>query len=190
MSLNGAPQPGAEAEERPAWFTAYLESLYIKREEVQAVALENVLNECDDISEVFKNNIRAAYRSEAQLEAARQTDREALNQQLLCTPVLYTAPYVQFPWSAIGAEQVKVCSKINDSLTPLDFSSRSLKHWLQHFDVLFNKKFIPERIVRLAIVYNSCSLPLQQQILSMNVCSRAEREDFKFQDFLQILCVL
>ena len=26
---------GAEAEERPAWFTAYLESLNIKREEVQ-----------------------------------------------------------------------------------------------------------------------------------------------------------
>ena len=73
---------------------------------------------------------------------------------------------------------------------PLDFSSRSLKHWLQHFDILFNKKFITERIARIAIMYNSCSLPLQQQILSMNVGSRAEREDFKFQDFLQILSVL
>ena len=121
MSLNDAPQPGAGAEERPAWFKAYLESLNIKREEVQAVALENVLSKCDDISEVFKNNISAAYRSEAQLEAARQTDREALNQQLLRTPVLYTAPYVQFPWSSIGAEQAKICSKINDSLTPPGF---------------------------------------------------------------------
>ena len=190
MSLNEAPQLGAEAEERPAWFTAYLESLNIKREEVQAVALENVLSECDDISEVFKNNISTAYRSEAQLKAARQTDREVLNQQLLCTPVLYTAPYVQFPRSFIVAEQAKICSKINDSLTPLNFSSRSLKHWLQHFDILFNCKFITERVARIAIVYNSCSLPLQQQILSMDVGSRAKREDFKFQDFLQILSVL
>ena len=71
MSLNGAPQPGAEAEERPAWFTAYLESLNIKREEVQAVALENVLNEFDDISEVFKNK------------------HEALNQQLPCCILLH-----------------------------------------------------------------------------------------------------
>ena len=190
MSLNGAPQVGAEAEERPAWFTAYLESLHVKREEFQTEALENVLNDCEDISEVFKNNINAAYRSEAQLEAARQADREALTQTLLRTPVLYTALYVQFPWSAIWPEQAKVCSKLNDSLTPLDFSSRSLKYWLQHFDVIFSKKIITERVARLAIVYNSCSLPLQQQILSMDVGSRAEKEDFKFQDFLQIICVL
>ena len=101
MSLNGAPPPGAEAEERPAWFTAYLESLHVKHEEVQAEALENVLNDCEDISEVFKNNINAAYRNEAQPEAARQADREMLTQTLLRTLVLYTAPYVQFPWSVI-----------------------------------------------------------------------------------------
>ena len=94
MSFNGAPQLGAEAEERQAWFTAYLESLNIKREEFQDEALENVLNECENIYEVFKNNINAAYRSEAQLEAAWQSDREALTQTLLRTPVLYTAPYM------------------------------------------------------------------------------------------------
>ena len=92
------------------------------------VALENVLNDCDEISQVFKSNISAAYRSEAQLEAARQTDRDALDQQLLPTPVSYTAPYVQFPWNLIGAEQAKICSKINDSLIPLDYSTKSLKH--------------------------------------------------------------
>ena len=134
MSTSDAPPPRAGAEERPAWFIEYLQSLTVKREEVQVVAIETVLNECDDISEVFKNNISAAYRSETQLEEARKTDREALNQQLLRTPVLYTDPYAQFPWSSIGAEQAKICAKINNSLTPLDFSSRSLKFWLQHFN--------------------------------------------------------
>ena len=190
MSTNDVPRQGAGGEEYPPWFAAYLESLSIKREEVQVVALENVLNDCNDISEVFKSNIIAAYRSEVQLEAARQTDREALDQQLLRTPVSYTAPYVQFPWNLIGAEQAKICSKINDSLIPLDFSSKSLKHWTQHFDVLFNRKFITERLARIAIVYNSCSLPLQQQILSMDVGSRAVKDEFTFQKLLQILSVL
>ena len=162
MSLNDAPQPGAGAEEYLAWFATYLESLSIKRGEVQVVALENVLKEYNDISDVFKSNISAAYRSEAQLEVARQTDCEALNQKLLRTPVLCTAPYVQFPWSLIGAEQAKIFSKINDSLIPLDFSSKFVKNWTQYFDVLFKRKFITERLARIAIVYNSCSLSLQQ----------------------------
>ena len=92
MSNDNAPRQGAEGEAYPPWFTTYLESLSIKREEIQVEALENVLNECEDISQVLKSNISAAYRSEAQLEAARQTDRAALNQQLLCTPVSYTCP--------------------------------------------------------------------------------------------------
>ena len=94
MSTNDVPRQGAGGEEYPPWFAAYLESLSIQREEVLE-ALENVLNDCDEISQVFKSNISAAYRSEAQLEAARQTDRAALDQQLLCTLVSYTAPYVQ-----------------------------------------------------------------------------------------------
>ena len=98
--------------------------------------------------------------------------------------------HVQFPWSLIGAEQAKICSKINDSLIPLDFASKFLKHWSQHFDVLFNCKFITERLARIAIMYNSCSLPLQQQILSMDVGSQADKEEFTFQELLQILSVL
>ena len=162
MTLNGAPQQGAEGEQRPAWFTAYLESLQVKREEVRAEALENVLQNCEDVSEVFKSNISAAYRTESQLEAARQADREALSQTLLRTPVVYTAPYVQFPWSLIGPEQGKICSRLNDALTLLDFLSKSLKSWLMHFDVIFSRKFVVEHVAKLSVVYNSCSLPHPQ----------------------------
>ena len=84
--------------------------------------------------------------------------------------------------------QANICSKINDLLIPLDFSSKSQKHWTQHFDVLFNRKFITERLARNAIVYNSCSLLLQQQILSMDVGSRAVKDEFTFQELLSVLC--
>ena len=165
---------------RNAQPTAYLASLEVKCEEVKAKAFENVLINCDDISEVFKSNISAAYINESQLEAAWKADREALTQTLLRTPVLYNAPYVQFPWSAISPEQSKICSRVNDSLIPLDLASKSLKFWLMHFDVILSKKFVNERVARLAVVYNSCSLPLQQQILSMDVSSNRRG------DFLQV----
>ena len=112
MSTNGeAPQQGAESEEHPAWFTAYLQSLSIKREEVRAVEFDNVLQTCEDVSEVFRSNISAAYRTESRLEAARQAEREKLSQTILQTPVVYSAPYVEFPWSLISPEQGKICSR-------------------------------------------------------------------------------
>ena len=45
-------------------------------------------------------------------------------------------------------------------------------------------------VAKLSVVYNSCSLPLQQQILSMDIGSRAEKEEFLYQELLQIICVL
>ena len=149
------------------------------------VALENVLNDCDEISQVFKSNISAAFRSEAQLEAARQTDRDALDQQLLPTPVSYTAPYVQFPWNLIGAEQAKICSKINDSLIPLDYLSKSLKHWSQHFDVLFKrigaqKKDVIWIFFLMCLFMRLCAA--QKRMVLTNKIKVFLRDEFKFCD--------
>ena len=189
MSINGAPQQGAGAEERPAWFTAYLEILTIKREEVQAKALENVFSGCEDVSEVFKNNISAAYRSESHLEAARQASHEALNQTLLRTLMLYTAPYVQIHWTAISPEQAKVCLNLNNSLVPLDFSSRSLKSWLQHFEVIFSKKFISERVARLPTLPIIRSKPSNNYMLVSTklVRTASQSTSRKLETLLQML---
>lgn len=92
MSINNNPQQRAEGEAYPPWFSAYQKTLSLKQEEVKVKALETVLQDCDDISTQFKSNISAAYRTEAQLEAAWQTDRKALDEQLLRTPVSYNVP--------------------------------------------------------------------------------------------------
>ena len=99
-------------------------------------------------------------------------------------------PYEPFPWASIIIEQSKIVSKLNDTLIPLDFSSKSLKHWLQFFLGLFNKKFITDRMARLAVIYNSCSLPLQTQILSMDMGSKAKVEEFSYKVMLQVIAVL
>ena len=43
MSTDGASQQGADGEEYPPWFSAYLPSLNVKKEEVKAAELDVVL---------------------------------------------------------------------------------------------------------------------------------------------------
>ena len=189
MRTNGAPLQGAAGEEHPAWFTAYLQSLNIKKEEVRNAELDTVLQTCEEVSEVFRHNISAAYQTESKLEAARQAEVEALSQTLLQNPV-YSVPYVEFPWSLISPEQGKICSCLSDDLPKLDFLSKFLKTWIIHFNDLFSKKFVVDRMAKIPVIYNSCSNPLQQQILSLNIRSKAQKEEFLYQELLQVICVL
>ena len=69
-------------------------------------------------------------------------------------------------------------------------SSKSLKTWSSYFKDLFSKKFVHERVARISIMYNSCSSPLQQQLLSLNIGSKAEDEEFNYTEFLQVICTL
>ena len=166
MNTEEVPQEGADGEGYPTWFSAYLRTLTGKKEEVKAAELDEVLQSYDDVSQVFRTNISTAYRAESKLEAARKAEAEALTQSLLHNPVSYVAPYPEFPWQLISAEQGKICSRISDDLKPLDFSSKSLRSWSNHFKDLYAKKFVHDRVARISLIYNSCSSPLQQQLLS------------------------
>ena len=55
MNTDEASQRGAEEEEYPSWFSAYLRSLTIKNEEVKAAELDTVLQFCNDVSQVFRS---------------------------------------------------------------------------------------------------------------------------------------
>ena len=47
-----------------------------------------------------------------------------------------------------------------------------------------------DRVARIFLIYNSCSNPLQQQLLSLNIGSKTENEDFNYSEFLQVICTL
>ena len=102
----------------------------------------------------------------------------------------YSVPYIEFPWSLISPEQGKICSRLSDDLTALDFSSKSLKTWIIYFNDLFSCKFVVDRMAKTSVVYNSCSNPLQQQILSLNIGEKAQKEEFLYQELLQVICTL
>ena len=190
MTTDGILQQGAFGDEHPTWFTNYLDSLTIKKEEVQAAELDKVLEQYEDVSKVFRANVTTAYRAETRLEAARKAEEESLTQQLKNNPISYDAPYPDFPWKLISADQAKICSKISDNLKPLDFSSKSMRHWDHQFKDMFARKFVHDRCAKLALIYNSCSSPLQQQLLSLDVGSKAANEFFYYSEFLQVICTL
>ena len=45
-------------------------------------------------------------------------------------------------------------------------------------------------MAKISVVYNSCSNPLQQQILSLNIGEKAQKEEFLYQELLQVICTL
>ena len=63
MNTEEVPQEGADGEVYPTWFSAYLRTLTVKKEEVKAAELDEVLQSYDDVSQVFRTNISAAYRA-------------------------------------------------------------------------------------------------------------------------------
>ena len=152
MTTDGILQQGAFGDEHPTWFTAYLESITIKKEEVKAAELDKVLSQYEDVSQVFRANVTTAYRAETRLEAARKAEEESLSQQLKNNPVSYDAPYTDFPWELISPDQAKICSKISDDLKPLDYSSKSLRHWAHQFKDMFARKFVHDRCAKLALI--------------------------------------
>ena len=99
MTTDGILQQGAFGEDYPTWFSAYLESITIKKEEVKAAELDKVLQQYEDVSQVFRSNVTTAYRAETRLEAARKAEEESLTEQLLHHPVSYVAPYLISPGS-------------------------------------------------------------------------------------------
>ena len=78
MTTDGILQQGAFSENYPTWFSEYLDSLTIKKEEVKAAELEKVLEQYEDVSQVFRSNVTTAYRAETRLEAARKAEEESL----------------------------------------------------------------------------------------------------------------
>ena len=124
------------------------------------------------------------------MESARKAEEESLTQQLIHNPISYAAPYPDFPWQLINADKGKICSRISDDLKPLDFSSKSLRHWTDHFKNLYARKFVHCRCAKLALIYNSCSSPLQLQLLSLNVGTKAADDHFYYSELLQIICTL
>ena len=99
---------GSKNAEYPAWFSVYLNRLQVQ----------------DD------NTVKIEQLENAPLDKKPQKD------QFECLHTEFDCPYEIFLWSSIDAEQTKLVSKLNDTLTPLGFSTKSLKFWLQHFQIV------------------------------------------------------
>ena len=121
------------------------------------------------------------------MELAHQQDKKALEDQLEHAQTEYECSFEQMPWSLIDAE---LMSKISDTLSTLDFSKKSLKSWLQHFQELFDHRFVTKRVAKLAVIYNSCSPSLKNRLLPVDIGSKARNDEYMYKSLLRTIGIL
>ena len=73
------------------------------------------------------------------------------------------------PWEYIVNNQVKLVVRVNESLTVLDFSTKSLKEWIIHCNGLSHMNFITSQIGKLAVIYNCRTTGSKNWLLSMDI---------------------
>ena len=68
----------------------------------------------------------AQFQEEFQISAAKEAEKSQIIAQV---PQVYSTfdiqdSYTKFPWSKIVKEEIKLVSKVNNQLTPLDFDQK------------------------------------------------------------------
>lgn len=135
---------------------------------------------------------RVVWSPSTQILAVQQTEvpqlRNAVDRIDPSTEV--EVSFINFPWSKIAGEEVKLISKANGALSPFDFSAQSMKAWRTKFSRLSNYHFVTAGMVRIAIVWNTCTDSTKSRILFMGIGEWTKKEEFTFSDLLKIICVL
>ena len=83
----------------------------------------------------------AQVQEESQISAAKEAEKSQIIAQVPQVDPTFDIQdsYTKFPWSKIVKEEIKLVSKVNNQLTPLDFDQKKLKAWNLYFmDILIN----------------------------------------------------
>ena len=64
--------------------------------------------------------------------------------------------YVPFNFGIVPENEGKFIRLLAKDLGEVDWSTRSVKTWVNKLDSLFNENFIVSRLRRLAVVFNVC----------------------------------
>ena len=59
-----------------------------------------------------------------------------------------------------------------------------------HFNELFDRNFITDRVGKISVIYASTSKPIKEQLINMGVLDEMKKEDYKWLQLLQNICLL
>ena len=69
-------------------------------------------------------------------------------------------------------------------------TTKSLKLWILHFKLVYDKNFITSWIGKLAIIYNCCPTSTKNRLLSIDIGVQAKEDTNDYKELLQIISVL
>ena len=95
--------------------------------------------------------------------------------------------YVPFNFGNVPENESKFIRLLAKDLGEVDWSTRSVKNWVNKLDRLFNENFIVSRYGRLAVVFNACSKSTQERLLAANFGTESAVDTYDFVSLVKTL---
>ena len=95
--------------------------------------------------------------------------------------------YVLFNFGNVPENERKFIRLLAKDLGEVDWSTRSVKTWVNKLDRLFNENFIVSRFGRLAVVFNACSKSTQERLLAANFGTESAVDTYDFVSLVKTL---
>ena len=127
-------------------------------------ALENL-----DGGEIFNEAVAVQYIQAKQQQLATQREVQQLKNAVHDNAEAWetaSVVYVPFNFGIVPENERKFIRLLAKDLGEVDWSTRSVKTWVNKLDRLFNENFIVSRFGRLAVVFNTCSKSMQERLLA------------------------
>ena len=101
-----------------------------------------------------------------------------------------TVVYEPFNFGMVPGEERKFIRLLAKDLGEVDWSTRSVKNWVNRLDRLFNENFIVSRYGRLAVVFNACSKSTQERLLAANFGTESAVDTYNFISLVKrLVCI-
>ena len=148
-------------------------------------ALENL-----DGGEIFNEAVAVQYIQAKQQQLATQREVQQLKNAVHDNAEAWetaSVVYVPFNFGIVPENERKFIRLLAKDLGEVDWSTRSVKTWVNKLDRLFNEKFIVSRFGRLAVVFNACSKSTQERLLTADFGTESVEDKYDFVSLVKTL---
>jgi len=153
----------------------------------QIERFEDAVEKIPDIDESVKKSLTNTLTNEARINLSKEDDKSKITKLLKSQTLPAEETASPMPWDKFSETEAKIISKIVENLKEQDFSTKSLKFWSAHYTDVYDKFFVTSLVVRIAVVFNSCSLSLKQRLLALDVGKEAREDSYLYLKLLQFI---
>ena len=167
------------------WPGVKMETVSVADRQSMKDALEGL-----DGGEIFNEAVAVQYQQAKQQQLAVQREVQQLKNAVNDNAESWetaSVVYVPFNFGIVPENERKFIRLLAKDLGEVDWSTRSVKTWVNKLDRLFNENFIVSRFGRLAVVFNACSKSLQERLLAADFGTESAEDTYDFVSLVKTL---